>query len=135
GVGRFGLPLVVTAAGALVLWRRPRPDPVRLGVCLLIVLATSCGLLHLGRHGLAWGAPGAALARAGGDVGLVASEPLRGVLGPWGAGLVLGTVLAAALLIVARLTVREGLAHVGRGVRAVVRLVAELGRLSAEKDP
>ncbi|MDQ4098243.1 MAG: DNA translocase FtsK 4TM domain-containing protein, partial [Actinomycetota bacterium] len=90
GVGRFGLPVVIVAAGGLVLWRRPLPDPVRLGVCLLVLLAGTCGLLHLIRRGPAWGAPWEAHGEAGGAVGLVAAEPLRGLLGPWGAGLVLG---------------------------------------------
>ena len=135
GVGRFGIPVVVTAAGLLVLWRRPLDDRLRLGLGLLVVVVAACGLVHLARHGPAWGAPTPALARAGGAVGLVAGHPLRTVLGPWGAGLILSTVLAAALLVIARTTVRDGLALVGRGLRAGWAIVTDVGRLGSESNP
>ncbi len=134
GVGRFGLPVVLTAGGLLVLWRRPLDDRLRLGLGLLVVVVTACGLVHLTRHGPAWGAPTPALARAGGAVGLVAGHPLRSVLGPWGAGLILSTTLAAALLVIARTTVRDGLAQAGRGLRGVWSALAGLARLRREGE-
>ena len=50
-----------------------------------------------------------ASAEGGGVVGLLAGAPLRSVIGPWGAGLVLVTVLVGALLVVARTTAREAM--------------------------
>ncbi len=134
GVARFGLPALLTASGLLVLWRRPLDDRLRLGLGLLAVVVAACGLVHLTRHGPAWGAPTPALARAGGAVGLLAGHPLRSVLGPWGAGLILAMILAAAALVIARTTVRDGLALAGRGLRALWRIVTDIGRLGDEAD-
>ena len=135
GVGRFAVPFVVLGAGALVLWRRPLCDPARLGAGLAVLVVTVCGLLHLVRSGPEWGAAREDVARAGGAVGLVAADPLRSVLSPWGAGLVLATVLAGAALVVARTTARTALGHAGGAVRAGWRMVAEVARLNAERDP
>ncbi len=135
GVGRFAVPFVVLGAGALVLWRRPLCDPVRLGAGLAVLVVTVCGLLHLFRSGPEWGAGREEIARAGGAVGLVAADPLRSVLSPWGAGLVLATVLAGAALVVARTTARTALGHAGGALRTGWRMVAEVARLSAERDP
>ena len=134
GVGRFGLPVVVAAAGILVLWRRPLTDPVRLGVGVALAAVAGCGLVHIVRRGPAWGAPSESWAEAGGAVGLVAGEPLRSVLGPWGAGLLLATLAAGALLVVARTTVRAVCSQVGRALAELWRVVSDLARLSHETD-
>ena len=135
GVGRFAVPAVMLGAGALVLWRRPLRDPVRLGAGLAALVVTGCGLLHLVRSGPGWGAARDEMAEAGGAVGLVAADPLRSVLSPWGAGLVLATVLAGAALVVARTTARTALGQAGGALRATWRMVAELARLDRERDP
>ncbi|MFN2506308.1 MAG: DNA translocase FtsK 4TM domain-containing protein, partial [Acidimicrobiales bacterium] len=134
GTGRFGVPVIVAAAGLLVLWRRPLGEPGRLAAGLAVVVVTGCGLLHIVRDGPAWGATSSALADAGGWVGLVAGEPLRAVLGPWGAGLVLATLLVGALVVVARTTVRTAAGHGGRALVALWRMVSDLARLSNEDD-
>ncbi|MFP5319663.1 MAG: DNA translocase FtsK 4TM domain-containing protein [Acidimicrobiia bacterium] len=135
GVGRFAVPFVILGAGALVLWRRPLCEPGRLGAGLAVLVVTVCGLLHLVRRGPAWGATRAEVAEAGGAVGLFAADPLRSVLSPWGAGLVLATVLAGAALVVARTTARTALGQAGDVLRASWRMVAEVARLSRERDP
>ncbi|MDQ1412304.1 MAG: segregation ATPase FtsK/SpoIIIE, family, partial [Acidimicrobiaceae bacterium] len=76
--------------------------------CLGMFVATS-GILHLSRGPANWsiGQPGlAGLADAGGLVGAMVGAPLRQFLAPWGAGLVLATVLAVSLLIMTGTPVR-----------------------------
>jgi S-DNA-T family DNA segregation ATPase FtsK/SpoIIIE len=104
-------------------------------VGLAVAAVAGCGLVHILRGGPAWNAQSEAWADAGGAVGLVAGEPLRSVLGPWGAGLVLVTLIAAALLVVARTTVRTACSSVGRALAGVWRVVADLAQLSHEPDP
>ncbi|MGH9278048.1 MAG: DNA translocase FtsK 4TM domain-containing protein, partial [Acidimicrobiales bacterium] len=119
GGGRFALPILLATAGGFVLWRRPLDDAVRLGVGLVLVLATSCGLL---RNASA----------DGGAVGDFAAEPMRGVIGPWGTGLVLITVLVGALLVIGRTTVRDAVTVAGRAGRGAGRLLAQLGRMGSD---
>jgi S-DNA-T family DNA segregation ATPase FtsK/SpoIIIE len=136
GVGRFGLPPAVVAAGVLVLWRRPLDQPARLAVGGAVAVVAACGLVHLVRSGPGRGDPTAReLARAGGAVGLVAGEPLRSVLGPWGAGLVLATLVAGALLVVAETTVPTAVRHLLGALHRGWLLLASLFRLSSETDP
>ncbi len=133
GAGRYAVPVVLLTAGGLVMWRRPLSGAARLGGGLAAVVVTGCGLLHLARGGPEWGGGADAAAAAGGALGLVAAEPLRSVVGPWGAGLVLATVLTAAALVVARTTARDAMGRAGGAARAGWRLLADAGRLSRER--
>jgi S-DNA-T family DNA segregation ATPase FtsK/SpoIIIE len=132
GAGRYGLPFVLAGSGVLVLWRRPCEDPARLAFGLGLVAVTSCALLHVLRDGPSFQGATADLRRAGGAVGLVVGEPLRSVLAPVGAVLVLATVLAVALLVVTRTTVRSAAAHLWSALRATGRAAARLAQLSSD---
>jgi S-DNA-T family DNA segregation ATPase FtsK/SpoIIIE len=84
--------------------------------CAGVVVSTS-GILHLSRGPVHWDLshPGVSgLADAGGFVGALVGAPLRQFLAPWGAGLVLTTVLAVSLLIMTGTPVRLAGQHFGR---------------------
>ncbi|MCA1842147.1 MAG: DNA translocase FtsK 4TM domain-containing protein, partial [Actinobacteria bacterium] len=134
GAGRFGLPLALAGAGAVVLRRRPHEDPRRLALGALGLVAALAGLVHLVAGGPGPGSPVPALRVAGGMVGAVAAAPLRAVLGPVGAALVLATVAGLGALVVARTTVRSATERaVAGGRRAATggRRAAVAGRRTA----
>ncbi|MEO7429072.1 MAG: DNA translocase FtsK, partial [Acidimicrobiales bacterium] len=68
-----------------------------------------------GRPGLA--APTAELARAGGLLGIAAAGPLAAGLAPWGAGLLLGAIALAGLVVLTRVPVRVAAESTAAGVR------------------
>ena len=72
----------------------------------LIIAIGGCGLLHLvhGRPGL--DAPTEELVDAGGLLGVAAAGPLAAGIAPWGAGLILGALVLAGLVVLTRVPVR-----------------------------
>ncbi|MGI8684782.1 MAG: DNA translocase FtsK, partial [Acidimicrobiales bacterium] len=85
-------------------------------------------------------AEGRLLRRAGGYLGVAVAGPLRVLISPWGAGLVLGSLAAVAVLVLTRTPARSaaerlvaGASAVGRAVPPAARWIASLGR-SAELD-
>ncbi|MEX2294629.1 MAG: DNA translocase FtsK 4TM domain-containing protein [Acidimicrobiales bacterium] len=121
GWGRLLVPVALVGAG-IVLVRRPPDDAdpgarshIWVGGFLLAI--AGCGLLHLagGRPGL--GAPGAELAKAGGLLGIAAAGPLAAGLAPWGAGLLLGTLALAGMVVLTRVPVRVVAESTAAGVR------------------
>lgn len=110
GWGRLLVPVALVAGGVLLVRGEPdAEDPgarshVWVGGLLLAV--AGCGLLHLagGRPGL--DAPTDDLATAGGLLGVAAAAPLIAGIAPWGAGLVLGALALAGLVVLTRVPVR-----------------------------
>ncbi|MFP5254922.1 MAG: DNA translocase FtsK [Acidimicrobiia bacterium] len=110
GWGRLLAPLALLAAGVLLVRGEPDEDDpgarshVWVGGLLLAV--AGCGLLHLagGRPGL--DAPTEDLAAAGGLLGIAAAAPLIAAIAPWGAGLLLGALALAGLVVLTRVPVR-----------------------------
>ena len=100
GVGRFVLPIVCIVAGVAFIKRTEVQHRVRLGFGWGIVWVSVLGLIHI-----VWGANDihadlGALARAGGWLGALVGEPLRGLLSGIGATVVLlAVILGGALLI------------------------------------
>jgi S-DNA-T family DNA segregation ATPase FtsK/SpoIIIE len=145
GLGRYGLPVALVAAGGLILYRRALNDSItefratneygRLAAGLGLVVVAGCGLLHVWTGGPGFGAPGADLRDAGGMVGLAAGESLRSVLAGWGAATVLLAVLAVGCLVVGRTTVRAVGHHAVTLARAGRRGVGRAGRSLATLVP
>ena len=114
GWGRLFVPVALLAGGVLLVRGAPtvddgEPDPgprSYLWVGGLMVAIAGCGLLHLlrGRPGL--DAPTDELVDAGGLLGVAAAGPLASGLAPWGAGLILGAVALAGLVVLTRVPVR-----------------------------
>ena len=87
----------------------PRPDPASqsyLWVGGLIIAVGGCGLLHLTNSRPGLDAPTAELVGAGGLLGVAAAGPLAAGIAPWGAGLILGALVLAGLVVLTRVPVR-----------------------------
>jgi S-DNA-T family DNA segregation ATPase FtsK/SpoIIIE len=121
GWARILVPVGLAVIGAALVRGRLRHEPARAALGFGFLLVASTGLLHL-----AWGPPhGAGALRqvvgAGGLVGAGVGTPLRAVLAPWGAGIILSTLLGLSLLILTGTPVRAAADHAGRGTRSAVR--------------
>jgi DNA segregation ATPase FtsK/SpoIIIE, S-DNA-T family len=122
-------PALAVAGITLIRGARPILGRVALG-CLGVVVSVS-GLLHLSRGPQQWSLshPGLGrLADAGGLVGAAVGAPMRQLLGPWGAGLVLGAVLAVSLLILTGTPARLAGQHLGRVLGGLARGVGHGAR-------
>jgi DNA segregation ATPase FtsK/SpoIIIE, S-DNA-T family len=106
GYGRWALPFIFAAAGAMLLWWETPQEPARLAIGMSLAAVAGCGLVHLLTDGPGWGAAAADLRASGGIVGTFVADPLRSVLAGAGAAAVLFTVLGVAALVLARTTVR-----------------------------
>jgi len=121
GWGRLLVPLALVGAGVVLVRGVPDEDDPgarsHVWVGGLLMAIAGCGLLHLagGRPGL--GAPADELAKAGGLLGIAAAGPLAAGLAPWGAGLLLGSVALAGLVVLTRVPVRVAAVSTAAGVR------------------
>ncbi len=122
GWGRLLAPIALVAAGVMLVRGRPDDDAgpgaaSHVWVGGLLLATAGCGLLHLagGRPGL--DAPADDLAHAGGLLGIAAAGPLSAGLAPWGAGLLLGTVALAGLVVLTRVPVHVAAQSTAAGVR------------------
>ncbi len=112
GWGRVIVPVGLVALGIVLVRGVPDdedPDPASqsyLWVGGLMIAIGGCGLLHLtnGRPGL--DAPVDDLVDAGGLLGVAAAAPLAAGIAPWGAGLILGALVLAGLVVLTRVPVR-----------------------------
>ena len=111
GRGRYVLPVALAALGLVLLVRRPREDAGRLAVGSALLAVSGAGILHLLSGSPSMDAPLAELRGAGGVLGGVVAEPLRGVLAAGGAAVVLLAVGGVGVLVVARTSVREVAGH------------------------
>jgi S-DNA-T family DNA segregation ATPase FtsK/SpoIIIE len=119
GVGRFLVPVGCVGGAALLVAGRPRYEPARAVLGLVLGLAAVSGLADLAGGSPHLSSPAARLSGAGGWLGVAAAAPLRDGLGGWGAAVVL---VAVALLAVVLFT--------GTSVRAVVAAVAGVAATS-----
>ena len=108
GVARFGLPLALAGVGVMLLRDRTRQEPGRVVIGLSVSALATVGLLHLLRGR---GVAATDLEVAGGLVGGAIGGPLRALLSPWGATLVLVTAVVVGLLIVTKTSVRSAGDH------------------------
>ncbi|HEX2193104.1 MAG TPA: DNA translocase FtsK 4TM domain-containing protein, partial [Acidimicrobiales bacterium] len=120
GGGRFVLPLALAALGLVLLLRRPPDDGGRLAVGSALLAVSGAGFLHLLGGSPSMDAPLDDLRAAGGVLGGVVAQPLRGVLAVGGAAVVLVAVGGIGALVVTRTSVREA-------ATAVQGLVRRLG--------
>ncbi len=140
GAARFLVPPALAGIGLSLVRGRPRAEPGRAVVGSTLALVACAGLGHLlgGAPGL--DAEGRLLRRAGGYLGVAVAGPLRALISPWGAGLVLVSAAAVAVLVLTRTPARSAAERIGAGASAVwraivpaARWVATLGR-SAEVE-
>ena len=118
GLSRYVVPVGFLALGGYLLSRRPRPQPARVALGLVLALLALSGLIADAGATPSVHQPLRAVRGAGGLAGMLVAVPLRAGLGTWGAGLVLAAVLLVALLVTTATPVRT----VGHGVRGTARL-------------
>jgi S-DNA-T family DNA segregation ATPase FtsK/SpoIIIE len=119
GVGRFLVPPAFAAGGIMLVAGRPRHEPARAGVGLVLTLASVAGLADLAGGAPRFTASSTRLAGAGGYVGAAFGDPLRSGLGDWGATVVLLALVTLALVLFTGVTLRTAVTGVGRGARAL----------------
>ena len=123
GWGRVLVPVALCGVGWVLVRGRPAPPPgarrdsapvaVVLGFGLLTLAA--CGLLHLVRA-----QPGEDLEDAGGVLGAALARPLLSATAGWGATIVLVTLVALALLMLTRSSVRMAVGRLSGAVAGCV---------------
>ena len=113
GWGRLVVPVALVGLGIVLVRGASEDDEGAdtasnsyLWVGGLMIAIGGCGLLHLvyGRPGL--DAPTDELVHAGGMLGVAAAGPLAAGIAPWGAGLILGALVLAGLVVLTRVPVR-----------------------------
>ena len=117
GVGRFALPVMLVGLGVALVAGGVDLDRARLGWGVSLGLLSICGLGHLAGGRPALHASGAALAHAGGWLGVVVGGGLRAGLGSAGAVVVFVAALVLALIVAT-----------GVGLRALGGVVARVAR-------
>jgi S-DNA-T family DNA segregation ATPase FtsK/SpoIIIE len=145
GWARILVPPVLVLVGVVLIRGATRHVVGRVLIgCVGLFVAVS-GLLHLATGPATWALrqPGLkTLSKAGGLLGALAGAPLRQLLAPWGAGLVLTSLGLVSLLVVTGTPLREagqrlrrlvaGLAHgFSRGVGWLVTLGHDAERMAA----
>jgi S-DNA-T family DNA segregation ATPase FtsK/SpoIIIE len=135
GVGRFVVPLGCAGAGVMLVVGPFPQERVRAGIGLVLSVAAISGLADIAGGAPPVTAPSAALAGAGGWLGIVAGTPLRRGIGGWGASVVLIAILVMALVLFTGITLRRAAGAVaGAGVDLWHALVPEGDEESEEED-
>ncbi|HEV7886913.1 MAG TPA: DNA translocase FtsK 4TM domain-containing protein, partial [Acidimicrobiales bacterium] len=124
GWGRLLVPVALVGTGAALLQGRARHEPARAAIGFTFLLLAATGLLHV-----AHGGPEelADLRQAGGLLGGVVGGPLRSLLAPYGAGVVLVTLGLLSVLILTKTSVRTAWHLVADGTTAAGRWLMSLG--------
>ena len=125
GWARLLVPLTLVGIGAVLVRGAPRTEPGRIVIGCIFLVLSLCGLLHLLLGAPVWGSSLDELRGAGGFLGLVIAEPMRGLVAVWGASLVLTTLLALSILILTRTSVRAAADVLTDGARSVGQLVGQ----------
>jgi S-DNA-T family DNA segregation ATPase FtsK/SpoIIIE len=147
GNGACLLPAGLTVTAVLLLWHRGEDTehpaaPVRVGVGIALVVLAVVGLLDVAAGSPTISGPVDALRDAGGYLGAAIGGSLAAGLGAAGASIVLVGVLALGALLAPGVSVRTvlgwiglGIAHLRRGISALVRATVTLPDADADADP
>jgi S-DNA-T family DNA segregation ATPase FtsK/SpoIIIE len=131
GWGRLLVPAILALLGVSLVLGRLRREPARMALgCSLLLLAAS-GLFHLALGPVHWTGRSVRLAHlrhAGGLVGAGLAAPLRSLLAPWGAAVVLGAMIGVSLLVLTATPVRRAAGRMGDGLRQGARVGARAAR-------
>jgi S-DNA-T family DNA segregation ATPase FtsK/SpoIIIE len=119
GVSRFLVPPASAAAAVLLVAGRPRHEPARALLGLVLALGAVAGLADLAGGAPRLQAHTARLAGAGGWLGVLVGGPLRDGLSSWGATVVLVALALVSLVLFTGVTVRSAAAVCGRALSAL----------------
>jgi DNA segregation ATPase FtsK/SpoIIIE, S-DNA-T family len=108
-IGSLGIvvPILLLAAGLLIVVPRLREHVARLAVGGAICTIAVAGLIHLLGNDKRVSAPIEKLQRIGGIIGALVARPLSDVIGVWLTALVLCLVAGVGVMILARIPVRQ----------------------------
>ncbi len=125
GWGRFMVPVALGAVGFSLVRNHEESDTARVAAGLVLASIAVMGCAYL-----FGGAPGIDATRgeamdAGGYVGVVLVGPLRALLGPWGAGLIVITLAVLSFVVLTRVSLRDALVVVSDKVSGVTHSAAE----------
>lgn len=119
GAGQYLVPVIFIGTGVTLMQDRPRSDTERTFAGLMLATVGVFGFGHLLGGNPALSGPVAELRSAGGYAGAALAGGMRSVIGVWGAGVILAATLVVAVLLVARLTIRQiidGISDAGHDV-------------------
>jgi S-DNA-T family DNA segregation ATPase FtsK/SpoIIIE len=125
GWGRLLLPVALVGVGSVLVQGRGRHEPARAVIGFGFLLVAFTGLMYLK-------APDAARHDAGGFLGLAFGRPLRALLAPWGASIVLVTLVGLSVLILTRTSVRTAWVMFHQWARSAGTFVMRLGEPPAK---
>ncbi len=130
GRASYLVPLALTGTG-IMLMRGPQVDDagfvvedqtvgsIRLGIGSLLLLVAGTGMFHLWGGQPTFDLGAEALGRSGGAVGVGVGGGLIGLIGPWGAGLVLIALTVLAVIVATGTTVRHAAGGTAERIRPV----------------
>jgi S-DNA-T family DNA segregation ATPase FtsK/SpoIIIE len=124
GWGRLLVPIAFVGTGAALLRGRLNNEPARIAIGFGFLVLAATGLLHVLHGGPRQLAD---LRGAGGYLGLAVGGPLRSLLAPWGAGLLLSTLALLSVLILTKTSVRTASHLIADGAGAALRWLTSLG--------
>ena len=124
GVGRFVVPPGCAAAAVGLVLGRPRYEPARAVLGLVLGVASVAGLADLAGGAPRLDARSAELSGAGGWLGVLVGGPLRDGLAGWGATILLVAVALLALVLFTGVTVRTAATGASRVLGALWRAVS-----------
>jgi S-DNA-T family DNA segregation ATPase FtsK/SpoIIIE len=142
GEARYVLPVALVVCGVAFLVDTRSEHRVRLALGVGVSVLAVLGLLHVARGPHAVTAAPSTVGRAGGWLGALVGEPLRGLVAGPGAVVALTFLLVAGLLVATRASLRRVAGAVGRGVktgavpawRKVKQAVTDMSTLNSEKE-
>jgi S-DNA-T family DNA segregation ATPase FtsK/SpoIIIE len=128
GWGRLALPIALAGVGFALLQGRPRQEPARVVIGTLFLVTSGVGLVHLFHGTPKWTDRASELRDAGGLVGALVGEPLRGLLAVPGAALILGALGLVGLLVLLKMSARDAWDSVMRGGRKALDVLSGSAR-------
>jgi len=127
GLGRFVIPFVLAVLGAAVIHRGRSSSPTRLAFGWGLVTLGGLGLLHVGAGPTGF-TPADEIRGAGGAIGALVAEPIRGLLASGGAVVVLLAVVLGGALLITQTSLRTMAANTSTSVASVARPLGRAAR-------
>ena len=130
GLGRYIVPAALVAVGAALVGKGRSMHRSRLAFGWGLLGLSLLGLLHVVRGPEKIMANFDTLGRAGGWIGALVGEPLRGLIASGGAIVVLVAMCVGGALVLTRASLRTMLSNTGKGVGAVAVPLGRRARLA-----
>ena len=123
GLGRFIVPIALVGVGIALVRKGRSGHRFRLGIGWGLASLSLLGVLHVVRRPEKVVGDFDTLGRAGGWLGALVGEPLRGLAAQGGAIVILSAVFLGAVLLITGSSLRNFAEHAAQGVSAVVVLL------------